>query len=189
MKWTPGTSTALDATINPDFSQVESDVAQIAVNDRFALFYPEKRPFFLEGVDLFDTPIQAVYTRTITSPRWGGRGTGKLGGNVLHRSSPRDDRGGGSVILPGPTGSDAGRPGLSLARGHRPRAPRPRIARSWALLATGREIDGGGYNRVFGPDFQWRPGRDGRRHRPVPLERHAKRRTGPTSPPSGTGAS
>ena len=73
VKWNPSASTALDATINPDFSQVEADVAQIAVNNRFALFFPEKRPFFLEGADLFDTPIQAVYTRTITSPRWGAR--------------------------------------------------------------------------------------------------------------------
>src|SRR4029078_3774424 len=69
-KWTPNADTAVDATINPDFSQVESDVAQIATNQRFALFYPEKRPFFLEGLDLFSTPLQAVYTRTVTAPRW-----------------------------------------------------------------------------------------------------------------------
>ena len=71
VKWQPSAGHAIDATLNPDFSQVESDVAQIAVNNRFALFYPEKRPFFMEGVELFDTPVQAVYTRTITSPRWG----------------------------------------------------------------------------------------------------------------------
>ncbi len=46
---------------------------------RFALFFPEKRPFFLEGIELFSTPIQAVYTRTITSPRWGARATDKIG--------------------------------------------------------------------------------------------------------------
>lgn len=56
-KWTPNENTALDGTINPDFSQVESDVAQISANQRFALFYPEKRPFFLEGSELFATPI------------------------------------------------------------------------------------------------------------------------------------
>ena len=64
MKWNPGASAAIDATLNPDFSQVESDAAQIVANERFALFYPEKRPFFLEGVDLLHAPIQAVYTRT-----------------------------------------------------------------------------------------------------------------------------
>ena len=51
---------------DPDFSQVEADTAQISANERFALFFPEKRPFFLEGVSLFTTPIQAVYTRSIT---------------------------------------------------------------------------------------------------------------------------
>lgn len=79
VKWTPNVNTAIDATVNPDFSQIESDVAQIGANERFALFFPEKRPFFLEGIELFSTPIQAVYTRTITSPRWGARATGKIG--------------------------------------------------------------------------------------------------------------
>ena len=50
----------------------QPDVPQIAVNQRFALFFPEKRPFFLEGLDLFSTPIQAVYTRIITAPTAGG---------------------------------------------------------------------------------------------------------------------
>ena len=104
MKWTPSATTALDATVNPDFSQIESDVAQIGVNERFALAYPEKRPFFLEGVDLFSTPVQAVYTRSVTSPRWGARGTGKLGATSW-TALVAEDRGGGSVILPGPDGS------------------------------------------------------------------------------------
>ena len=75
-KWIPNENTAIDATLNPDFSQVESDVAQIGVNQRFALFYPEKRPFFLEGIELYSTPVQAVYTRSITDPAWGARATG-----------------------------------------------------------------------------------------------------------------
>ena len=62
-RWTPGLSArwgitpnlSLNAAINPDFSQVEADVAQLDVNERFALFFPEKRPFFLEGIDLFAT--------------------------------------------------------------------------------------------------------------------------------------
>ena len=103
-KWTPNENNAIDATLNPDFSQVESDVAQIATNQRFALFYPEKRPFFLEGLELFSSPIQAVYTRSITSPRWGVRGTGKFDSNQ-YTAFIAEDRGGGSVILPGPNGS------------------------------------------------------------------------------------
>ena len=104
VKFTPNADNAVDVTIKPDFSQVESDVAQISANERFALFFPEKRPFFLEGVDLFQTPIQAVYTRTITSPVWGGRLTGKEG-PVRYTALVTEDQGGGSVILPGANGS------------------------------------------------------------------------------------
>ena len=83
-----------------------------------------------------------------------------------------DDRGGGSVILPGPTGSALAPQDYRSVVGIGRRAPRRWDRRSWALLYTGREIDGGGYNRVVGPDFQWRPGRVRRRDRPGPVERH-----------------
>jgi hypothetical protein len=73
------TSISLDATVNPDFSQVESDVSQVTVNERFALFFPEKRPFFLEGIELFSTPNQLVYTRQVVNPILGGKVTGKFG--------------------------------------------------------------------------------------------------------------
>jgi hypothetical protein len=69
----------LDATINPDFSQVESDQPQITVNQRFEVFFPEKRPFFLENAAYFDTPINLVFTRRIADPEYGIRLTGKLG--------------------------------------------------------------------------------------------------------------
>mgnify|MGYP003592263303 CR=1 FL=1 len=155
VKWTPFAGTAVDATVNPDFSQVESDTAQIGVNERFALFYPEKRPFFLEGVDLFSTPINAVYTRTITSPRWGLRGTGKLGATAWTLLAA-DDRGGGSVVLPGPDGSSfADQDFHSTAFIGRVRHD---VGRSFgSFLVADREIAGGAYNRVLGPDAQWRP--------------------------------
>ena len=73
------TSSALDATLNPDFSQVESDQGQVTVNERFALFFPEKRPFFLEGIELFGSPQTLVYTRRIVNPKAGAKFTGKLG--------------------------------------------------------------------------------------------------------------
>ncbi len=73
------TSLSIDLTVNPDFSQVETDEGQVTVNERFALFYPEKRPFFLEAIDLFATPNQLVYTRQIADPIAGGKLTGKLG--------------------------------------------------------------------------------------------------------------
>ena len=154
-KWTPNENTAIDATLNPDFSQVESDVAQIGVNERFALFFPEKRPFFLEGIELFSTPIQAVYTRSITSPRWGARATGKIG-DTGYTALVAEDRGGGQVILPGPNGSDFADQDfesfVGVAR------QRHDVGRSFvSFLATDREVRGGGFNRVYGPDFQWRP--------------------------------
>ncbi len=155
LKWTPNAVTALDAAINPDFSQIESDVAQIAANERFALLYPEKRPFFLEGVDLLATQIPAVYTRSITSPRWGARATGKLG-ETSYTAFVAEDRGGGSVILPGPNGSDLAPQDFSSFVGIG--RVKQHLGLSFAgLLVTDREIQGGGYNRVFGPDFQWRP--------------------------------
>ncbi len=155
VKWTPNAVTAIDGTINPDFSQVESDVAQLSVNQRFALFYSEKRPFFLEGIDLFATPIQAVYTRTITEPSWGARVTGKAGG-TSYTALVTEDRGGGSVILPGPNGSDFADQNFKsfVAVGR----VRHEFGGSFAsLLVADREVAGGGYNRVIGPDFQWRP--------------------------------
>ncbi|HSS76524.1 MAG TPA: DUF5916 domain-containing protein [Thermoanaerobaculia bacterium] len=154
IKWTPSASNALDLTINPDFSQVESDVGQIAVNNQFAIFFPEKRPFFLEGLDLFDTPIQAVYTRTITDPKWGLRDTGKLGSST-YTVLVTQDQGGGSVIIPGPTGNDFASQDFS-SRVLVGSLRRDFGASSAGLLVTDRENEGGGHNRVVGPDFLWR---------------------------------
>lgn len=78
---TPGL--VADATVRPDFSQVESDVAQVTVNQRFALFYPEKRPFFLEGADIFTAPLQLVNTRSIFDPIAAGKLTGKAAGTTV----------------------------------------------------------------------------------------------------------
>ena len=73
------TNMALDATVNPDFSQVESDAGLVTINERFALFLPERRPFFLEGIELFSTPNQLVYTRQVVDPVAGAKLTGKFG--------------------------------------------------------------------------------------------------------------
>jgi hypothetical protein len=156
VKFTPNADNALDLTVKPDFSQVESDVAQISANERFALFFPEKRPFFLEGIDLFQTPIQAVYTRTITAPRWGGRITGK-GAGIRYTALVADDGGGGSVILPGPDTSSLATQDFGstvfVARAKRD------IGLSFvSVLVTDREgHDTRSHNRVLGPDFTWRP--------------------------------
>jgi len=155
VKWNPSANNTIDLTVNPDFSQVEADVAQIQTNRRFAVFFPEKRPFFLEGFDLFDTPFNVAYTRTITSPRAGARLTGKLG-STAYTILATEDRGGGLTIIPGALGSGFAPQDFksydTIAR------VRKDIGASFVgAVFTDREIDGGGHNRVLGPDFQWRP--------------------------------
>ena len=73
----------LDAAINPDFAQVEADQLVVTANQRFPLFFDEKRPFFLEGIDVFQTPIKAVHTRTIVDPDLAVKLTGKRGRNTF----------------------------------------------------------------------------------------------------------
>jgi len=72
-------SLTFDVTLNPDFSQVESDDPQVTVNQRFAVFFPEKRPFFIENAGFFATPINLFFSRRIADPQFGSRMTGKLG--------------------------------------------------------------------------------------------------------------
>src|SRR5437763_596202 len=155
LKWTPTANQAVDFTLNPDFSQVEADVAQITVNQRFAVFFPEKRPFFLEGFDLFDTPLQVAYTRTITDPKWGARSTGHAFGSSYTFLVTGND-GGGLTIIPGALGSFfAPEDFKSIDTIGRVRHT---IGNSFVGgVLTDREIRGGGHNRVIGPDFQWRP--------------------------------
>jgi hypothetical protein len=73
----------LDGTYNPDFSQVEADAGQITVNERFALFLSEKRPFFLEGTDVFNMPERLVYTRSIGNPVGAAKLSGKVGSTTV----------------------------------------------------------------------------------------------------------
>ncbi|MCM2269132.1 MAG: carbohydrate binding family 9 domain-containing protein [Thermoanaerobaculia bacterium] len=157
LKWNPTARHTVDLTFQPDFSQVETDVPQIATNQRFALFFPERRPFFLEQVDLFSTPFSAVYTRSVTDPRAGARATGRFGKNA-YTLLLTEDLGGGSVILPGATESriveQAFESNVLLGRLRHDFGPDAYAS----FVVTDREIDGGGYNRVFGPDFQWKRG-------------------------------
>ena len=87
-----------EVTINPDFSQVESDVAQLDVNSTFALFYPERRPFFQEGSDLFNTYYNAVYTRSINDPFLAGKVTWRNGSNSMALLTAYDEH--SVIILP-----------------------------------------------------------------------------------------
>lgn len=102
-RWNLSQSTRLSFAVNPDFSQVEADAAQLNVNERFALFFPEQRPFFLEDVDVFNTPLQAVFSRTVANPEWGLKLTSKQGSNTFGVFATQDDV--NNLILPGNQGS------------------------------------------------------------------------------------
>ena len=73
----------LDLAVNPDFAQVEADQTVVTANQRFPIFFEEKRPFFLEGIDIFQTPIQAVHTRSIVDPDIAVKLSGKRGKNTF----------------------------------------------------------------------------------------------------------
>jgi len=102
-RWGVTPNVSVSGTINPDFSQVEADAAQLEVNTRFALFFPEKRPFFLEGADFYTTPIQAVFTRTVADPKWGAKVTGKEGANAVGAFVARDRQ--NNLLIPSNQGS------------------------------------------------------------------------------------
>ena len=138
LRW--GLSQNLNATgtVNPDFSQVEADIAQVTVNQRFALFFPEKRPFFLEGLEQFDTPNRLIYTRQIVSPVAGAKLTGKLGGTNVAYLAAADDP------AQSPTGAH---PIFNLLRVQRDLGTSSTVG-----LAYTDRLDGSDYNRVLGAD-------------------------------------
>src|SRR5260221_5902382 len=99
-------SLTFDVTLNPDFSQVESDDPQVTVNQRFAVFFPEKRPFFIENAGFFMTPINLFFSRQIADPQFGSRMTGKLGKWTLG-ALVIDDRQQGQGFTGGPYNTPA----------------------------------------------------------------------------------
>ncbi|GAB3371651.1 DUF5916 domain-containing protein [Lysobacter rhizosphaerae] len=101
--WAPSPNLTLNGTLNPDFSQVETDQAQLDLNTSFALFFPEKRPFFLEGADYFSTPLQVLYTRQIADPDYGLRTTGRSGKQAYGVIAARDAT--TQLLVPGVLGS------------------------------------------------------------------------------------
>jgi hypothetical protein len=107
VRWTVGSNFVLNGTVKPDFSQVEADATQIAADQRFALFYPERRPFFVEGLDQFNVPNTLVYTRTIVQPAGAVKLTGKLGRADVAVLSAVDD---------GSTRADGARPFVNVVR-------------------------------------------------------------------------
>ena len=150
VRWGVTTALSLNGTLNPDFSQVEADVAQLAENRRFALLFPETRTFFLEGADFFATPIEAVFTRSVVDPNWGAKLTGKEGANAIGVFSARDAE--TNFLFPANQGSRSGQ--LAQAADNAVVRYRRDIgeASNAGVLYTGRW--GTGYrNHVYGLDL------------------------------------
>ncbi len=143
-----------DLTYNPDFSQIESDRPQIETNQRFALFFPEQRPFFLEGQEIFQTstPLNLLHTRTIVDPRFGGKLTGKVGDTTLGFVLANDEAAG---RLDDPADPRFGTTAQTVVG----RARYDLYSESYlGAILTAREF-GEDYNRVGGIDARFRLGR------------------------------
>ena len=143
-----------EGTFNPDFSQVESDVAQIDVNTTFALFFPERRPFFQEGSDLFSSNFNVVYTRRINNPQFATKLIGRMGRtNVAYLGSRDEDT---PILVPMEERSFVGQGGKSISNVGRLR--QTFLQNSWvgAILSDRRFESGSGSNTAGGVDGVFR---------------------------------
>lgn len=156
-KWGLTSNITLQGTVNPDFSQVEADALQLDINQPFALFFREKRPFFTEGADFFETlanrhiegMLNPVYTRTVRDPLWGVKLTGKEGGNTLGAFFVRDAV--TNLIFPGhEVSSSTSLPDSNSASVFRYRRD---LGNKYSFGALFTDREGSDYfNRVFGID-------------------------------------
>jgi len=153
-RWGFTPNLTLSGTVQPDFSQVEADALQLEVNQPFALFFPEKRPFFMEGADFFDTSLDVVYTRMLRDPAWGGKITGKEGAHTVGTYVVEDEV--TNLIFPGSRYSDA----TSLESGNQASVARYKFDLddrfTFGVLGTSREGEDGYFNRVAGLDADLR---------------------------------
>ncbi|MCL4550449.1 MAG: carbohydrate binding family 9 domain-containing protein [Bacteroidetes bacterium] len=91
MKLNSSSNLSFDLTLNPDFAQIEADQFVVTANQRFPIFFAEKRPFFLEGIEIFNTPLKTVHTRTIIEPDAALKMSGKSGGYSFGLIAASDD--------------------------------------------------------------------------------------------------
>lgn len=142
-------SLVLDVTGNPDFSQVESDDPQVTVNQRFEVFFPEKRPFFIENSDFFRTPVDLLFTRRIADPDFGTRLSGRAGHFGLGLLVA-DDKSPGEIVPP--SDPEFGkRAHFTIARVNHDLFRQSTVG----AIFTDREFDGS-FNRVGGIDSRLR---------------------------------
>ena len=147
VRWGITNNLTFNGTVNPDFAQVEADVAAIQYDPRAAVSYPERRPFFLEGIENFSTPSNLVYTRRVVRPDGAAKLTGKVAGTNIAFLSAVDDRttslDWGNVA----TRPNANRPFYNVLRATRDLGGQSRLG----FVYTDK-IDGSYYNRVLGVD-------------------------------------
>ena len=152
-RWGVTPNIALNLAVNPDFSQVEADSAQLDVNERFALFFPEKRPFFLEGADFFETPINLVFTRTVADPVAGLKVTGKQGVHAFGAFFAEDRI--NNLILPGSQSARLASIDQDVTSGTLRYRRDLGATSNLGVLWAGREADGY-FNHVAGIDGVYR---------------------------------
>jgi hypothetical protein len=156
--WRPRADWLVNATLNPDFAQVDIDAPQTSGNRAVALALPEKRRYFLESADVLGLPVAAFYSRTVADPRWGLRATWR-GTQADATGLMAEDRAGAVVTRGRPWGTDAWTlpaPSQSqLVRGRWQGGGETSTVTHGAMLAR-RSLDGGRSNQLVGIDGLWR---------------------------------
>lgn len=156
--WRPRADWLVNATLNPDFAQVDIDAPQTSGNRAVALALPEKRRYFLESADVLGLPVPAFYSRTVADPRWGLRATWR-GAEADATGLMVEDRAGAVVTRGRPWGTDAWTlpaPSQSqLLRGRWQGGGEGSTVTHGALMAR-RSLDGGRHNQLVGVDGLWR---------------------------------
>lgn len=153
-KYSISSDITLEAAYNPDFSQVETDAAQIDVNSTVALFYPEKRPFFQEGTDIFRTLFNSFYTRTVNDPQYAAKLTGRYDGYRFGFLSALDEN--TQYIIPFDEFSSSplnvGESYVNVLRGIRSIGSYSHLG----FIINDRRFEDDGYNTVLGVDHNLR---------------------------------
>lgn len=148
-KFSVSSNMAMEATYNPDFSQIEADAAQIDVNSTIALFYPERRPFFQEGSDIFQTPFNSFYSRTINDPQFAAKFTGRSGRYNIGYIAAYDEN--TPYIIPLEERSilvNTGKSTVNIMRASRSIGQNNFLG----FIVTDRRFDGGGYGTILSGD-------------------------------------
>jgi len=148
-KYSISSDITLEAAYNPDFSQIEADAAQIDVNSTVSLMFPERRPFFQEGRDIFQTLFNSFYTRTVNDPQFAAKLTGRLNYYNIGFLSAYDKN--TPYIVPLEEKSNmvnTGKSFVNVLRADRSFSDNNRLG----MIVTDRRFDGGGYGTILGID-------------------------------------